>query len=85
MMARGSRNQREEEQEDSGPHMSDPMYVEEEGFEEDEEEPEGNTKTQEGKVALIPFVELCDQTGRGKMWWQLQIFVPSWFSWRKTI
>ena len=36
-MARGSRNRREEQEEEQhiGPHMSDPMYDEEEGFEEE--------------------------------------------------
>ena len=38
MMARGSRNRREKAQEDNGPNMSDPMYDEEEGFEEEEDE-----------------------------------------------
>ena len=52
MMARGSRNKREEEQEDSGPHMSDPMYDEEEGFEEKGDEPEEKIETLEGKVEL---------------------------------
>ena len=35
MMERVSRNRREETQEDNGPSMSDPMYDEEEGFEEE--------------------------------------------------
>lgn len=57
MMAKGSRNRREEAQEDSGPNMSDPMYDEEEGFEEegDDVEPEGEIETLEGKVALTPL------------------------------
>ena len=55
MMARGSRNRREEKQEDSGSHMSDPMYDEEEGFEEEGDEPEGETETLDGKVALTPL------------------------------
>ena len=42
MMARGSRNRREEEQEESVSHMSDPMYDEEEGFEEEGDQPKGN-------------------------------------------
>ena len=32
-MERESKNKRKEEQADSGPHISDPMYDEEEGFE----------------------------------------------------
>ena len=46
MIGRGSRNRREEEQEDSGPNMSDPMCDEEKRFEEegDEIEPEGTLK-----------------------------------------
>jgi len=35
--------------------MSDPMYDEEEGFEEEEDEPEGNIGTLEGKAALTPL------------------------------
>jgi len=46
MMARGSRNRKEkEEEENSSPHMSDPMYDEEEGFEEEGDEPYENIET----------------------------------------
>jgi len=61
MMARGSRNRREEEQEDSGPNMSDPMYDEEEGMEED-----GDTETLEGKVALTPLWNYATKLEGGK-------------------
>ena len=50
MMAKVNRNRREETEEDSGPNMSDPMYDEEEGFE--EEGDEENTEMLEGKDAL---------------------------------
>lgn len=52
MMVLGSRNRREEE-EDSGPHMSDPMYDEEEGFQ--EEGDEEDTEMQERKATLTPL------------------------------
>ena len=50
MMVRGSRNRRgkHEEEEEIGPHMSDPMYDKEEGFE--EEGDDENIESQEGKL-----------------------------------
>jgi len=66
MMARGSRNRREEEQEDSGPHMSDPMYDKEEGFEEEGDELEGNTETLEGKATLTPLWNYVTKLEGGK-------------------
>lgn len=55
MMARGSGNRREEEQEDNGPHMSDPMYDEEE-----------NIETLDGKVALSPLWNYVTKPEGGK-------------------
>lgn len=68
MMARGSRNRREEAQEDSGLNMSDPMYDEGEGFEKewDEVEPKGETETLEGKVRLTPLWNYVTKLEGGK-------------------
>ena len=66
MMGSGIRNRREEEQEDSGPHMSFPMYDEEEGFEEEGDELKGNTETLEGKAALTPLWNYVTKLEGGK-------------------
>jgi len=66
MLARGSRNRREKEQEDCGAHMSDPMSDEDEGFEEAGDELEENTKTLEGKAALTPLCNYLTRLEGGK-------------------
>ena len=68
MMVRGSRNRRgeHEEEEHSGPHMSDPMYDEEEGFEEEGDDFDENIETLEGKATLTPLWNYVTKLEGGK-------------------
>ena len=65
MMAR-VRNRGEEEGDELGPNSSDPMYDEEERFEEEGDELEGDTEAQDGKGTSNPLWNYVTKLDGGK-------------------